>query len=558
MRRPKRPFLEERPWEFAPHERPSMPGSPATPHHPLPRRVAYGLIALLVGLTGGLGNALVSVNTTTLQGALGLYSNEVAWLPAAYAMTAISINLVLIKFRQQFGLRRFTALTLVSYALITFGHLFVRGFGTAVAVRAASGMAAAGLSSLALYYMMQALPAKWRLKALVLGLGIPQLASPLARLFSTELLAQNEWRTLYLFELGLALLSLAAVWFLPLPPSERHKTFERLDFLTFFLLAPGLALICAVLTQGRIEWWTQASWMGWALVLAIPLIAAALAIEHNRSNPLLNTRWLGSADIVRFAVVAIMVRICLSEQTFAAVGLLNTLGLNNDQLHGLFAIVLVATAAGSIASAMAIDPQRIGQSIMLAVGLVAVAAFVDAHATNLTRAPQMYLTQAVIAFSATFFMGPALLFGMSRAMQQGPAYIISFSALFGITQNLGGLAGSALLGTYQVIREKAHSHELVQDMVLTNPIVANRLAQSSGPYAPLVLDPAVRSAQAAGLLSQQATREANVLAYNDTFFLIGILASLTTAYLAFLLIRARWRERQGAAAGRMPVGAPSR
>jgi len=175
---------------------------------------------------------------------------------------------------------------------------------------------------------------------------------------------------------------------------------------------------------------------------------------------------------------------------------------------------------------------------------VAIAAFADAHATNLTRAPQMYLTQTVLAFSATFFMGPALLFGMSRALQQGPAYIVSFSALFGITQSLGGLAGSALLGTYQTIREKAHSHEIVQDIVLTNPIVANRLQQSSGIFGPHVLDPALRNAQGAGLLSQQITREANILAYNDTFFLIGVLASLTTLYLGFLLVRAEWRRRR--------------
>ena len=544
MRRRWRSLLDERSWEFAPHERPTMPGSPAAPEHPRLRRAGYGLIALLVGVTGGLGNALVAVNTTTLQGALGLYSNEVAWLPAAYVMTSICINLVLIKFRQEFGLRRFVALTLLSYALITFSHLFVRGFGSAIAVRAASGVAGAGLSTLALYYMIQAFPARWRIRGVVLGIGVPQLATPMARLFSTELLAENEWRTLYLFELGLALLSLAAVWMLPLPPSERRKAFEPLDFLTFLLLASGMALLCAVLAQGRIQWWTEARWIGWALALAIPLVAAALVIEHNRSNPLLNTRWLGSADIVRFAVVAILVRICLSEQTYAAVGLLNTLGLNNDQLHDLFGLVLAATAAGSIASAIAIDPNRLAHPIMLAVGLVAIAAFADAHATNLTRAPQMYLTQTVLAFSATFFMGPALLFGMSRALQQGPAYIVSFSALFGITQSLGGLAGSALLGTYQTIREKAHSHEIVQDIVLTNPIVANRLQQSSGIFGPHVLDPALRNAQGAGLLSQQITREANILAYNDTFFLIGVLASLTTLYLGFLLVRAEWRRRR--------------
>ena len=100
---------------------------------------------------------------------------------------AVSVNLLLIKFRQQFGLRPFAMIFLGVYAALTLAHLFVHGFGSAIAVRAASGMAGAAVSSLALYYMMQALPAKWRLKAVVLGIGVPQCATPLARLFSPDL-----------------------------------------------------------------------------------------------------------------------------------------------------------------------------------------------------------------------------------------------------------------------------------------------------------------------------------------------------------------------------------
>jgi MFS family permease len=541
-----RNFFTEEQWTFAPHERAMMPGSPASPDHPTARRIAYGAIAILVGLTGGLGNALISVNTTTLQGSLGLDPAEIAWLPTVYVMTNTSINLLLIKFRQQYGLRPFTMIFLGLYVLLTFAHLFVHDFWSAIAVRAASGMAAAALSTLSLYYIMQALPAKWRLKAVVLGIGIPQCAVPLARLFSPDLLAMSQWRALYLFELGLALTSFAAVALLRLPPTERKPAFERLDFVTFILFGGSVALFAAVLGEGRIMWWTEASWIGWALVAAIPMFAAALAIEHGRANPLLNTRWLGSADILRFTIVTIMARIVLSEQTFAAVGLLNTLGQNNDQLGPLFAIIFIASAAGVVASAVTLDVQRLTHPIMLAIGLVAVAAFSDSFSTSLTRAPQLYLTQAVIAFAATFFLGPALLFGMTRALQQGAGHIISFIALFGIVNSIGGLGGAALLGTYQTIAEKAHSAAIVQSISPTDPQVTARIAAGGAGVARVVGDPALRAAEGGALLSQTATREANVLAYNDTFRLIAVLAALTTLYLAFLLARRNWRARRAA------------
>ncbi|MBC3940907.1 MFS transporter [Sphingomonas albertensis] len=539
-----RHFLSEEDWQFAEHERPVLPGSPGSPLHPRHRQIAYALIGILLGLTVGFGNALISANTYTLQGALGLDPAEIAWLPTVYVMTNVSINLLMIKFRAQFGLRPFAMIFLILYVLITLAHLFVHGFATAIAVRAISGMAGAALSSLCLYYVMQSLPAKWRLKAVVLGIGIPQCATPLARLFSPDLLAMSQWRTLYLFELGLALLSLAAVAALRLPPTTRSKAFEPLDFLTFVLFAGSTALFAAVLGLGRIVWWTNAPWIGWALIVAIPMFAAAIVVEHHRANPLLNTRWLGSADIVRFTIVIVMARIVLSEQTYASVGLLTVLGQNNDQLVPFFLIIFVASVAGVIASAVTLDVERLGHPIMLAIGLVAVAAWFDSYATSLTRAPQMYVTQAIIGFSATFFLGPALLFGMTRALKEGAGHIISFIALFGIINSLGGLGGTALLGSYQVIREKANSAALVQQISPTDPIVTQRIAAGGAAVGRVIVDPTLRNAEGAAILSQTTTREANVLAYDDVFRLIAVLAGGTFGYLLFLLARRARRERR--------------
>ena len=535
-------FSEER-WEFAAHERPVMPGSPGSPDHPLRRRIAYALIAVLVGLTAGFGNALIAANTVTLAGALGLDPAEIAWLPTVYVMTNVSINLLLIKFRQQFGLRPFAIIFLTLYLLLTLAHLFVHGFWSAILVRGASGMAGAALNTFALYYLMQAFPAKWRLRAIVLGIGIPQCATPLARLFSPELLSMSQWRTLYLFELGLSALSLAAVLAFRLPPTTRQKTFEALDFVTFVLFAGATGLFAAVLGLGRYLWWTQSAWLGWALLAAIPMFAAALIIEHHRANPLLNTRWLGSADIVRFTVVTVMGRIVLSEQTYGAVGLLTVLGQNNDQLMPFFTIIFLATVAGFVVSALTLDVTRLSHPVMLAIGLVAVAAWADSYATSLTRAPQLYLTQATIAFAGAFFLGPSLLFGMTRALQQGTGHVISFFALFGMINSLGSLAGTALLGTYQIVREKANSAALVQAVDPTDPIVQARLQAGASGVARVVGDPALRSAEGGALLSQAATREANVLAYADTFRLIAVLAALTFFYLLFLLLRRHWRAR---------------
>jgi predicted MFS family arabinose efflux permease len=280
-------------YQFKPYERPVIPGSPFNPDHPTWRMWAYGAIGVLAGLTGGLGNALVSANISYFQGTLGLTAEEAAWIPAAYATTYICANLILVKFRQEFGLLQFLKLVLVGYIGATLMHLVVHGFWSAMLVRAISGVAAAGLSTLGVLTWFQAMPAPKRIHGIMIGVSVPQLATPLARVIAPSLLEWGDWRMAYMFELGLALLTLAAVLILPLPPSERDKVFEPTDFVTIALMVPGVGLLCSVLSLGRTEWWIEQPWLGWALIGSLLSIAAAVTIEHRRARPLLMTRFIG-------------------------------------------------------------------------------------------------------------------------------------------------------------------------------------------------------------------------------------------------------------------------
>ena len=518
------------PRQWHPDERPTMPGGPSFPRHSTPRRIAYFLIGTLVTITGGLGNALVTVNLVNLQGTLGTFTAETNWLPTAYVMTNVSMNLLLVKFRQQFGLRAFTEFFLVLYALVTFAHLFVNDLASAIAVRAAHGMVGAALSTLGLYYTLQAFKKEWRPRGIIISTGISQLAQPIAYIFSRSLLQFAEWRGLYLFELGLTLVTLGAVLWLKLPPGDRFKAFRPTDFLTFSLFAPGMALLCAALTFGRVLWWTEAPWIGVALAVAIVLLLAALCVEHNRDNPLLNIRWLTTGMIARLVLALVLVRVVLSEQSVGAVGFLRLVGLNNDEMQTLFVVILLSTIAGIVVSVLVTRPPHLMAPQVVALLIMALGAWIDSHATNATRPAQMYVSQGMLAFGGVMFLGPLLL-TLLGAVIANPANLITFSVMFGLTQNLGGLAGSALLGTFQVMREKYHSSVLAEGLSSLDPVVAARIQQGGAAYARLLADPSARTRQGISVLTQTAAREANILAYNDVFLLISILATLLALWI---------------------------
>jgi len=533
-------------WEE--HEKPSLPGSPAMPYHTPAVRAAYACVALLVGITGGLGNALVTANLPTIQGQLGLTPSEGAWLPAAFVMVNITANMLVFKFRQQYGMRLFTEIGLGLYAAVTVLHLFVGGFAMAVAVRAASGFAGAAATTLSMLYMLQAAPRAYTGKMVVLGVGIPQLATPLAWLLSPTLLVFGQWHNLYLFEAGLALCSLAAVVILKLPPGMHIKVFEKRDFLTFALMAPGAAMLVAVLAQGYSHWWLDEPWLAYLLMGALVLVLGALYLEHHRENPLLQTRWLVTPTILRFIVGAFLIRFLTSEQTYGAVGLLRTLGMGPDQMQPLFGVILIGSIAGVLASALTFSPKTLIPQLLAAIVLFGVAAMLDYGRTSMDRPQDFYLSQFLVALGSGMFLGPLVLLGITQALKFGPNYVVTFTVVLSMTQTLGAMTGSAMLSTYQLHREQVYSSELVADVDPTDPQVARRLQLQQGIYSPLVLDPVQRAAQSAALLSQIARREANVRAFNDVFALSGILALLFLFWSLFVAVRAAIRDRRAAAA----------
>ncbi|GLI96188.1 MFS transporter [Sphingobium sp. BS19] len=529
-----RPAHQGGDYVFKPHERPFLAGSPATPDHPARRKLGYLLIGIYLAILGGFQNGLLLANLPGLQGHLALTSVEAGWVTVAYNMTNACMSILLFKLRQQFGIQRFVRIAMATLLLANFVQLFDAGYRIELVSRGISGIAASGLSTLGIYYLMQGLPAKARIAGVLIGLGLSQIALPLARAISPALIAGGDITHLFDLQFALSLMAFGMVFILPLPPGEIEKAFEKLDLVTFPLLAIGMGLLCAFLVQGRIQWWTT-PWLGWALAGAILLIGAAFLIEHNRANPMLHTRWMTSKDIVIFASTGALMRVLLSEQGFGAGGLLTTVGMINDQLVTYYWIITGATFIGLVVLIARLDTSDLQRPLLVALALIAVAAFVDTQAGLLSRPENFYWTQAMMAFAAIYFIGSAMMEGLLRALAQGMQYIISFIAVFSLSQTLGGLAGVAGLAAFQTIWAKVHLMDIGRELTLSDPAVAQAIQLRAAAYNGTIADPVLRQASGAGQLVQQAGRDAAILAFNDMFFLIGIIASL-----AFAAILAKW------------------
>ena len=292
--------------------------------------------------------------------------------------------------------------------------------------------------------MLQAFPKAKLGAGLVVGLTIAQLATPLAWLLSPAMLDLGDWRTLYQFEAGLAMCSFAAVVILKLPLGMRIQVLEKLDFLTFALVAPGVALLAGVLAQGVNGWWQDTAWLAWALIGSIVLLTAAGIVEYRRKTPLLQIRWLFDISTLRFILGALLMRFLLSEQTYGVVGLLRTLGMGPDQLQSLYAVMLVGMISGMAVSALTFGEKTIVLQLLLSIVLIAAGGWLDHQSTSLSRPHDFYLSQFLLSFASAMFMGPLLMIGIMQALKHGADHMITFMVLFAMTQSLGGLMGPAL------------------------------------------------------------------------------------------------------------------
>lgn len=519
---------------FKPHERPFMPGSPASPDHPTLRKVGYFLIGVYLAIIGGFTNGLLIANLTTIQGHMDLTPAEGGWVTVAYNMTNACMSILLYKSRQQFGIQRFVRAIIIALLVANFLQLFDAGYRMELVARGVAGIAASGLTTLAAFYLMQGLPAEKRIAGFLLAIGLTQVAVPFARAISPLLVFDGDVNHLFHFQFALSLVAVGLVYILQVPPGETIKSFEKLDLVTFPMLAVGVGLLCAFLVQGRIQWWST-PWLGGALAASVVLIGAAFLIEHNRKNPMLQTRWMGSRALVQFALTGALVRVLTSEQNFGATGLLSAIGMVNDQLVSYYWVLTGATLAGAILAILRLDPTDLRRPVLVSLAVITVGAFLDTHSGLRTGPANLYFSQAAIAFAAVYFMGPMMMEGLLRALTKGPSYLVSFVGVFGLSQTLGGLAGVAALSAFHTLRTKAHLMTLGQSISTNNPEVAQGINSLAAALTSNMTDPALRGAVAGSQVVREAAREATILAFNDVFFVIGTLSAL-----AFVLLFGRW------------------
>jgi DHA2 family multidrug resistance protein len=112
----------------------------------------------------------------------------------------------------------------------------------------------------------------------------------------------------------------------------------------------------------------------------------------------------------------------------------------------------------------------------------------------------------------------------------------SASGLFNMMRNLGGAVGIAMLQTFLTKREQYHSNVLMQSVSLLEQATRTRIEQLTQYFVNHgVIDPADAAHRALVAIGHIVQKQAFILAFSDTFYLLG--ATLLVALMATLLLK---------------------
>jgi DHA2 family multidrug resistance protein len=112
----------------------------------------------------------------------------------------------------------------------------------------------------------------------------------------------------------------------------------------------------------------------------------------------------------------------------------------------------------------------------------------------------------------------------------------SASALFNMMRNLGGAVGIAALQTFLTKREQFHSNILTNSVSVFDEATRARVARLAAYFTSHgISDPATATHKAVVAIALALRKQANIMAFSDTFYLLGV--ALVVALVSSLLLK---------------------
>jgi MFS transporter, DHA2 family, multidrug resistance protein len=475
---------------------------------------------------------IVNVALTQVAGAIGASIEDVAWVITAYAIANVIIIPLTGFLAEYFGRKNYYLASIIIFTIASYGCASSTHLVELVGWRFAQGLAGGALLSVSQGILFDAFPPQQRgVAAGIFGMGI--VLGPTLGPWLGGLIVDNyHWSYIFYVNVpvGIAAALLTFFYIDKKPGEGQHKSRMVIDYLGIALLAVGVGTLQYVLENGQADDWLDDEAIRWGSFLAVAGLGGFIWRQLTTAHPIVNLRILGRGTLGVTTIFSFVAGLGLFTSVFVYPVLVQRINGFSPTMTGesllwptLTCLPLFPLIGRRLAAGDSPLPYIIAGTVLF-IGF----GFYSGTLNGQAGPWDFYWAQLLRVVAVTLLQLPLINQALAGlAPQDFPAAI----ALSNMIRQLGGAFGIALANTYVARAYAQHRTDLVSHLDPANPLLTERLAH---------LGSSLR--QGYRILDLQIDRQAYLLAYLDTFRLVGLLFVLVLP-LTYLL---RTRKKSAA------------
>ncbi|QQO33591.1 multidrug efflux MFS transporter [Bradyrhizobium diazoefficiens] len=512
---------------------PAPQAAPATPAVSAKTWIAV-IGATLGAFMAVLNIQIVNASLADIQGAIGAGIDDGGWISTSYLIAEIVVIPLSGWLAQVISIRIYLLANAILFLVLSAACALAQDLPQMIVLRAVQGFTGGVLIPMAFTLIITLLP---RAKQPV-GLALYALSATFAPAIGPTIggyLTENfGWQYIFYVNLVPGAIMVGMLWYALEPKPMKLSLLRDGDWAGIITMAIGLSALQTVLEEGNKDDWFGSPFIVKLSVIAAVALTAFLIIELTVEKPLLNLRLLVRRNFGFGMLANFLLGIALYGSVFILPQYLSRIqGYNSEQIGmvlawtGLPQLLLIPLVPRLM--------QKFDARIIIGIGFILFAAsnFMNIYMTNDYGADQLLWSNVVRAIGQALVLAP-----LSAVATAGiePANAGSASGLFNMMRNLGGAVGIALLQTVLTKREQYHSNVLMQSVSVFEQATRTRLEQLTQYFVNHgVLGRADAAHRAYVAIGHTVQKQAYILAFSDTFYLLGM--ALIVALIAVLFLK---------------------
>ena len=509
------------------------PAAPATPAVSAKTWIAV-IGATLGAFMAVLNIQIVNASLADIQGAIGAGIDDGGWISTSYLIAEIVVIPLSGWLAQVFSIRIYLLTNATLFLVFSAACALAQDLPQMIMLRAVQGFSGGVLIPMAFTLIITLLPKTKQPIGLALFAISATFAPAIGPTIGGYLTKNWGWQYIFYVNLVPGTLMIAMLW-LSLEAKPMQLSLLRAgDWPGIITMAIGLSALQTVLEEGNKDDWFGSPFIVKLSIVAAIALTAFLVIELTAKKPLLNLRLLVRRNFGFGILANFLLGIALYGSVFILPVYLSRIqGYNAEQIGmvlawtGLPQLLLIPLVPRLM--------QRFDARIIIGIGFALFAAsnFMNIYMTNDYATDQLFWPNVVRAVGQAFVFAP-----LSAVATAGiePENAGSASGLFNMMRNLGGAIGIALLQTLLTKREQYHSNVLMQSVSVFEQATRTRLEQLTQYFINHgVLDRVDAAHRAYVAIGHVVQKQAYILAFSDTFYLLGV--ALIVALIASLFLK---------------------